>query len=218
MFTFYLLVIIIIIGNGDGLLLVITGGIIMLVNSVIKHNKYGSGKVVDYSANSSDALKSTITVEFEDGITKKFGVSLIDKMFEDIPEDFIDYINGVREESEAKRKAYLDTFDDRKPIKKADVCYFDRDQKEVTEEDWKRAYEVAGKYRFYHESRAVVMDNSMIFINAAAALRYIESRPEDGDKLYQVCEKGKGRFLSHRWRYASKEDIMENCLNRKEAE
>lgn len=46
-----------------------------------------------------------------------------------------------------------------------------------------------------------------MFINASAALRYMNLSPKSGDKLYAVCERYTKKYLRHSWRYATKSDI-----------
>ena len=65
---------------------------------------------------------------------------------------------------------------------------------------------MAGNHRFPNESRAVVMDSDLIFINASAAMRYMESRIKDCDKIYKACENN-NKFQGHNWSYASRDAI-----------
>ena len=81
--------------------------------------------------------------------------------------------------------------------------------------DWKEAYKVADEYRFPNESRAVVMDNKCVFINASAGCRYIEINPKQCDKVYKSAEGKIGKFMGHKWKYASK-DVIQNIIDKME--
>ena len=175
-------------------------------NVVHKSSKFGAGIVKDLEMNPTDGLASKVTVEFENGIITKFSIKAFEKngMFTTDDEEIIPFVENLKEESEKARLARL------KEIAETIVYIpshnLDEYGKEVTKEDWEKAAKVASDYRFPYESRAVVMDSDMVFINASAAMRYVESRIKDCDKIYKSCESGT-KFLGHDWKYATKEEI-----------
>lgn len=186
----------------------------MIIGNRLNHKTFGIGEVIDFTANASDEIKSTLTIKFNDGSIKKFALSFLDKMFSDVPSDLIEYVNRVRSESETKHKAYLDKFDAKKPQRDLNVHYFNEYKREVTEEDWEKAYAVAGTYRFSYESRPVVADN-ILYINATAACVELGADHRAAYSAYKACERGE-KFLGVRWSYATKADIMNNYFNKKE--
>lgn len=181
----------------------------MFIDSKINHKKYGVGTITDLEVNSESELKSKVTVKFDSGETKKFPISIFgDNKFATINDDkVVEYVSGLTREEEEKKAKKLE--EARKAFKqKIYIPSYNLDEieKEVKREDWEKAAEVADKYRFPNESRAVVMDSDLVFINASAAMRYIEARVKDGDKLYKSCET-KRKFMGHHWSYAPKETI-----------
>ena len=123
-------------------------------------------------------------------------------------EEAISYIQ-VLEEEFAKKK--LEEKIKAKEAREAKVYIpsynLDEVEREVKKEDWERAAKVAEVHRFPNESRAVVMDSDLVFINASAAMRYIEARVKDCDKIYKSCDLRNNKFMNHFWSYASKENI-----------
>lgn len=82
----------------------------------------------------------------------------------------------------------------------------DEDGRKTTVLDWQNALENAGSPRNLHESRAVVSSCGIMFINAAAACRWLEVNTKQGDRLYKAVE-NKLRFKKYFWRYATKDEI-----------
>ena len=98
----------------------------------------------------------------------------------------------------------------------------DEDGRIVTDGQWRQAADVCDDVRVYGESRAIVVDDSIVCINAAAA---IENLPEFeelngrkwdksndprkmGNLVYKECEKSNGSFRGHRVRYAERDEIL----------
>ena len=185
------------------------------VNDKVKHFKFGEGHIVDFEPR-DEMLKSVVTIDFNNGDTKKltissFGPNDMGKVFMTSENTEVrPFIDSLIEEAEQKR---LETIKQRNIPKKIDlnkVYRYDEHERIVTKKDWERCYEVAETYRFFHESRAVVMDDERVFINAACGLRFCESDPRSGDKVYERCEGiYRSKFAGARWRYAKKEEIKE---------
>lgn len=184
----------------------------MFIGSKVNHKKYGEGviKNLEVKPNVSE-LNSLVTIEFNSGEVKKFPISIFGKInnfatLED--EEAISYIQ-VLEEEFAKKK--LEEKIKAKEAREAKVYIpsynLDEVEREVKKEDWERAAKVAEVHRFPNESRAVVMDSDLVFINASAAMRYIEARVKDCDKIYKSCDLRNNKFMNHFWSYASKENI-----------
>lgn len=178
----------------------------MFIESKVNHKIFGSGIITNIEINPINQIKSKITINFDSGKISKFSIEAFgsDGFFTTDDEEIIPFVDNLKEEEEKKRKEAI--------RKRAEsIVYipsynFNEIEREVTKEDWEKAAKVAEVYRFPNESRAVVMDEDLIFINASAALRYIEARIKDGDKLYKSCDKNK-KYLGHYWKYASKEQI-----------
>lgn len=185
----------------------------MFIGAKVRHKseKFGTGIIKDLEINSENQLSSKVLVEFDNGITTKFSIKSFEEngMFTTNDKEIIPFVETIKSEAEAKRLAKL------KAIAESIVYIpsYNKDEynKQVTKADWEKAMKVANDYRFPHESRAVIMDSDLIFINASAAMRYMESRIKDCDKIYKACESGK-KFLGCAWKYANKEDI-EHIIN-----
>lgn len=185
----------------------------MIIGSSISHRKFGRGVVADVNVPLTLDSTVSIIVRFDDDNygTKKFAVTTVNNFFTDVDDDIIVLSNKVTAERAFAEKVKAD--ERTKLLSSLVPCEVDEFDNSVSIESWLAAYSVAGTFRSQHESRAVVLNNNMIFINAASALRYIGSRAKDGDKLYAICEEGKsGR--KRNWRYATKEDIKLNCLDK----
>lgn len=182
----------------------------MFIDSKVNHKKYGKGTITNLEINPENELKSKVTIDFESGVySKKFPIDIFgDTKFATINDDkAVEYVSSLRKEEEEKKAKKLEEARKKREQEIYIPSYnLDEIEKEVSVEDWKKAASVAGKYRFPNESRAVVMDSDLVFINAAAAMRYIESRAKDGDKLYKSCDINR-KFMGHHWSYASKETV-----------
>lgn len=185
----------------------------MFIGSTVIHKKYGEGIITDLNIRPENELSSIITVNFNSGEVKKFAISMfVDDKFCNIvsleDEKAISYISALKEEYDKKE---IEKREQRKKILESKIYVpsynLNEVEKEVSKEDWEKAFKVAESYRFPNESRAVVMDSDLVFINAATALRYIEAREKDGDKLYKSCDLRNKRFMGHHWSYASKDNI-----------
>lgn len=181
----------------------------MFIDSRVSHKTYGNGIVTDLEVNPENELNSKITVEFESGETKKFPIKIFenDKFATINDNKVVDYVAAlIKEDEENKARKAEEArkiFEKRIYIPKYNL---DEVEREVSKEDWEKAASVADKYRFSNESRAVVMDSDLVFINASAAMRYIEARIKDCDKIYKSCD-SKKKFMGHHWSYATKETI-----------
>ena len=90
----------------------------------------------------------------------------------------------------------------------------------VSKEQWLQAANDCDNPRFHGDSRAVIVDDCLVCINAAAAIENFEGFEEfrqkrktrdprkDGDLLYKACEVSNGSFKGHRVRYAEKDEIL----------
>ena len=184
----------------------------MFIGSKVNHHKkYGKGIITDLSVKPDNELNSIITVKFDSKEIKKFPISIFvsDNFMSIEDEDAINYVLNLKKEKDKidKEKAIL-----REKTLKEKVYIpsynLDEVEREVKKEDWEKALKVADTHRFANESRAVVMDSDLVFINASAAMRYINARVKDCDKIYKSCELKKKRFLNHTWSYATKDNIL----------
>ena len=184
----------------------------MFIGSKVNHHKkYGEGVVEDLVIKSENELNSLITVRFNSGEVKKFPISIFttNEFMSIEDKDAIEYVLNLKAEKDKldKEKAILreKTLREKVYIPSYNL---DEVEKEVKKEDWEKAFKVADTHRFANESRAVVMDSDLVFINASAAMRYINARVKDCDKIYKSCELKKKRFLNHTWSYATKDNIL----------
>lgn len=182
----------------------------MFNGSAITHNKFGKGIITAFNVNAENELDSKVTVTFESGEVKKFGLKSIDGFLQGLSDEELSYIKNLKEEQAKKeeeaRKALAEKC---RNIPKYD---YDENGVEVTLDMWKKAYEVAGDYRFAYESRAVVMNEDLVFINATAGCKYIGLNHKSATKLYKACEIGSKEFGEH-WTYASKE-VIKNIIDK----
>ncbi len=180
----------------------------MFIGANVVHNnsKFGSGKIVDFEINSENPIKSKVSVKFDNGISSKFVITSFGNngFFKTDDENIIQFVDQLKFEAEEKIKE--DIKKKAESIVYIPSCTINEYGKEVSKSDWEKALAVADTYRFPNESRAVIMDSDLIFINASAAMRFLEARVKDCDKIYKVCG-SKKRFLSHYWNYATKNDI-----------
>ena len=177
----------------------------MFINAKVVHNKYGKGVITDLEINAKDQLKSLITVEFNDNVVKKFAMEAFkdNKFFTTDDEEIIPFVNGIIEENKKKEEEAA-----KKAEKERKVYY---PVIEYAKEEWEKAYNVAEDHRFKYESRAVIMDDDIIFISASDALRYLNINTKTSDKVYEVCEiprKNHQVYAGHEWEYATKADIQ----------
>lgn len=184
----------------------------MFINAKVVHNKYGKGVITDLEINAKDQLKSLITVEFNDNVVKKFAMEAFkdNKFFTTDDEEIIPFVNGIIEENKKKEEEAA-----KKAEKERKVYY---PVIEYAKEEWEKAYKVAEEHRFKYESRAVIIDDDIIFISASDALKHLGIDPKNGDKVYAVCDvpKKKHKILyGHEWEYATKADIK-NILDKYE--
>ena len=185
----------------------------MFINSKVNHKKFGEGviKELEVKPNVSE-LNSSVTIEFNTGEIKKFPIYIFGKKknFSTIEDEAaISYIHALEEEEE---KREIEERIRRKEAREAKVYIpsynLDEVEREVKKEDWEKALKVAEVHRFPNESRAVVMDSDLVFINASAAMRYIGARVKDCDKIYKSCDIRNNKFMNHFWSYASRENIQ----------
>ncbi len=183
----------------------------MFIDSRVNHHsKYGEGIIINFVIKPEDEISSIITVNFDSGEVKKFPIYVfIDTDFMSIEDEkAMEYLSILKErrEVEKKEKALLKE----KALKERIYIpsyNLDEVEKEVKREDWEKALRVADTHRFANESRAVIMDSDLVFINASAAMRYMNARVKDCDKIYKVCELNNKRFMNHHWSYATKDNI-----------
>lgn len=178
----------------------------MFIDTKVSHKMFGAGIIKDLEMNSSDTLKSRVVVEFDSGKISKFTMSSFssDGFFTTDDEAIIPFVDKLIEEKINKEKEELKAKLESKVF--IPSYKYDEVEREVTKEDWLNAYKVAESYRFPNESRAVVMDSDLIFINASAAMKYMKARVKDCDKIYKACENRK-KFLGSHWEYANRESI-----------
>ncbi len=186
----------------------------MFIDERVKHKVFGFGYITDISMDDTDIFNSILTVEFDSGETKRISMAAMGSRLglmesEDI--DTMEFVRGIESESVNKRKEKVSNVISEWKLndkKESEIIKYDYDEyeKEVTIADWDKAYSVAGDYRFPGESRAVIVDTGMVFINASSGCRYFGGRCKDADKLYKVCESNE-KHLGHKWRYATKEEI-----------
>lgn len=187
----------------------------MFINAKVVHNKYGKGIITDLEINAKDQLKSLITVEFNDNIVKKFAMEAFkdNKFFTTDDEEIIPFVNGIIEENKKKEEERVFWESASKPVIATKYSKVDDLDEKVSKERWEKAFEVAENYRFPYESRAVVMDDDMIYINASAGCRAAEVDPKTCNHIYDRCDgKKKGKYAGSNWRYATKEEIR-NIIN-----
>lgn len=184
-------------------------------NERVNHFKFGKGTITEVDIK-DDMLKSIVTVNFDSGETKKlslssFGPNSDNKVFVTCENDEIrKLVDSLLVEEEEKRKKIIENRNKKPKIDFSKVYKYDENENVLTRKDWERCYDVADTYRFYHESRAVVMDNENIFINAASGLRYCDANPRFGDKVYERCEGiYRSKYAGAKWRYATKEELKE---------
>ena len=186
----------------------------MFLNERVNHKKFGAGVITDINLNPQDEFKSLVEVKFDSGETKKISVSAFSSKMGFITSEnpeVIEYVDNLEKESNKNKQKRIESIvaaipDKADKLNNISYCEFDEEEREVTIEEWEQAASVAGDYRFYGESRAVVMDKKKVFINASAGCRFIEARVKDGDKLYKACEAG-NKFSGHKWAYATRQEI-----------
>lgn len=182
----------------------------------VSHKKFGNGIIIDFEMNSQDTFKSIIKVEFDDGNVKRLAIAAMAPsmgLMKSENNDTMEFVEKLEKESKESHKKVIEI---KKKIARTIPHYSENEEgKEVTLEDWKEAYRVADEYRFPNESRAVVMDNKCVFINASAGCRYIEINPKQCDKVYKSAEGKIGKFMGHKWKYASK-DVIQNIIDKME--
>ena len=174
----------------------------MFIDTKVVHNKYGQGIITEFEINTLNKIKSKITVAFDSGETKKFSLEAFTgkKFLTTENTEIIEFVEELlkKQEEEAKAKAaVVEEVKEYSPFG------------QYSKEDWEKAYKVAEEHRFKYESRAVVMDDDIIFISAGDALRYIDVDTRRGDQLYAACELAKKHkvFMAHEWKYATKAEI-----------
>lgn len=99
----------------------------------------------------------------------------------------------------------------------------DNEGRTVTEAQWREAADNCDDIRNKGDSRAVVVDDSIVCINGAAAIEQLPEFQEwEGKKrvvygydprkasnlLYDACEKSNGVYRGHRVRYAERDEIL----------
>lgn len=183
----------------------------MFIGSKVNHyKKYGEGSIVDLVVKPENELGSIITVNFNSGDVRKFPVSIfVENDFMSIEDNkAMNYLSALKDEKNKKDKEKA-ILKEKAHKEKIYIPSYNLDEveKEVKKEDWEKALKVADTHRFANESRAVVMDSDLVFINASAAMRYIKARVKDCDKIYKTCELRNKRFMNHHWSYATKENI-----------
>lgn len=185
----------------------------MIINASVNHKKWGNGIITNLEVDSENMLKSKITVEFDDGYTTKFILDSLKKGgFLSIEDDEVNsFIEGLEAEKAAKDEAKRIERIRKAEEAKIRIPHYNLDEteREVTIEDWKKAYKVAESYRFAYESRAVT-NGDLVFINASAAMRVMGANVKACDNIYKSCENGK-KYLDNKWMYASKE-VIENII------
>lgn len=178
----------------------------MFINARVNHKKFGPGVVENLELNPIEEIKSKVVVKFDSGKISKFIITSFGSngFFTTDDKEIIPYINKLEKEHRETMNKKLE--EECRKIKHIPVYHLDEIEKEVTKENWERAYKVAESYRFPNESRAVIMDSDLVFINASAAMKYMDARIKDCDKIYKACENGK-KFLGSHWKYANRECI-----------
>lgn len=96
----------------------------------------------------------------------------------------------------------------------------DENDRVVTKAQWLEAADNCDDIRSHGDSRAVVIDDSTVCINASAAIekfsgfeefrekKKVRDPRKDGDLLYDACEVSNGTFKGHRVRYAERDEIL----------
>ena len=182
----------------------------MFINERVNHKKFGEGVITDINTKDGNLAEATLYITFDKVGDKKLSITAFGSkngfMTSDNPET-IPFVDNLIEEAEAKKAVIFE-----KKMKRISYIpphsYDETGQREVTVENWAKAMEVAGEYRFPNESRAVVMDRECIFINASAGCRHIEIDIKSCNKIYEVCDNKAKSFMGHKWKYATKEQIQ----------
>lgn len=179
----------------------------MFIDTKVQHKKFGFGIITDIEIDSVDMLKSKVTVTFDNGKVSKFGLLFFGKdgFFTAESDEIVKFVETLKEEEELKKAEKIkDTFvkDEIFPKK----YKWDERKKIVTKSDWEKALECADTYRFRFERRAVIMDGEIAFINALAAMIYLDIQSHASDRIYKACE---NNFIlyDHSWEYATKNQI-----------
>ena len=186
----------------------------MFVNANVAHQKYGKGIVTDVEINDIEELKSKVTVSFDSGEVKKFNFETAVNFLTGLEAE-AKYVDGLKEEAleKAQKKLKLKV----EALKHIPAHKYDEDGELVTLERWQRALAVADDPRAFKESRAVIMNDESVFINASAGCRHIGLDHRSATGVYKACEGyDRGRFNGEDWTYASSE-VLSNLIKRLEA-
>lgn len=186
----------------------------MIINERVNHKTYGAGIVTNMEIIDTDELKARISVKFDSlDTTKKFALEAFKSsgFFTSENPETAEYVDSLIETKKEKERVFWESAS--KPVIATKYSRVDDLDEKVSKERWEKAFEVAENYRFPYESRAVVMDDDMIYINASAGCRAAEVDPKTCNHIYDRCDrKKKGKYAGSNWRYATKEEIR-NIIN-----
>ena len=178
----------------------------MFIDAVVNHVKFGKGVITDLNVNPESFIKSNVIVKFDSGKISKFTIKAFasNGFFETDDDNIAPFVDDlIKKEDIAKQEKLKECVDALNYIPQHP---YDEYENKVTKNAWIEAASVAGEYRFQSESRAVVMDGELVFINATAAIKYCKSKVKDCNRLYKACESN-SKYIDHKWSYAEKETI-----------
>lgn len=177
----------------------------MFIGTELTHKVFGKGVIID-EIDAENLIDSKIIVEFDTEAKKMALRALADpKLFVEVPADVREVVVTLIEDDEAEKEAYRKSRAFMAKPRPTAVYHNDEHKKEVSIEAWKKAYNVAGDYRFPYESRAVVVDDTL-YIHATAACFARGLTDRQSYLAYKACESGK-KYDGSKWFYATKEDI-----------
>lgn len=171
------------------------------------HTKFGRCIIEDINLEKNHV---TAVVE-KTAELKTFCLSLIptSPLFYEVDNDLLVIANDYIKSRESIKQRELDLLLHK--VKKMQRYNLDENRKIVLRQNWKHMYDVADTDREYHESRAIILNDELIFINASAALVYLEQNPKMGHLVYRACEDHK-KYKKSDFRYATKDEIKKLCL------
>lgn len=186
----------------------------MIINERVNHKTYGAGIVTNTEIIDADELNARVLVKFDSlDTTKKFALEAFKSngFFTSENPETAEYVDSLIETKKEKERIFWESAS--KPVIVTKYSRVDDLDEKVSKERWEKAFEVAENYRFPYESRAVVMDDDIIYINASAGCIAAEVDPKTCNHVYDRCDgKKKGKYAGSNWRYATKEEIR-NIIN-----
>lgn len=184
-----------------------------IIGQVVKHNIYGEGTIINFEERENYSGK--IVVVFDDNgveISKEFLlVALCNEKFFDkdaLSKEMLQFV----EEYEENYKKTDNTAELAAKVARARgakrLYLKDEYDEVITLETLQKMYSLAGVEREEYESRAVVADETDLYVTASAACRANEIRVKDCNKIYRVCDNKAKSYYGRRWRYATKAEIQ----------